>query len=84
MMNILIGCKVFDFIISVFIKILLFGNDGILFVFGDFVGKGIFFIQMLVMIVFVLVLLSILNYFCILFFGIKYIGGFVLKIIGFF
>lgn len=82
MMNTLIGRKVLDFITSVFTKILSFGNDGISFVFGDLAGKGIFFIQTLVMIVFVSALLSILNYSRILPFGIKYIGGLVSKITG--
>ncbi|MGG0333400.1 NupC/NupG family nucleoside CNT transporter [Priestia aryabhattai] len=82
MMNTSIGRKVLDFITSVFTKILSFGNDGISFVFGDLAGKGIFFIQTLVMIVFVSALLSILNYSRILPFGIKYIGGLVSKITG--
>jgi nucleoside transport protein len=82
MLNTSIGGKVLTGITSVFTKVLSFGNDGISFVFGDLSGKGLFFVDTLMMIVFVSALLAILNYIRVLPLAIKYIGGLVSKITG--
>ncbi|WP_079505722.1 NupC/NupG family nucleoside CNT transporter [Mesobacillus jeotgali] len=82
MLNTSIGQKVLQQIVNVFNKILSFGNEGIAFVFGDLAGKNYFFINVLMMIVFVSALLSILTYTRILPFAIKYIGGAVAKVTG--
>jgi nucleoside transport protein len=82
MLNTSIGKTVLNKIVNVFNKILSFGNDGISFVFGDLSGKEYFFINVLMMIIFVSALLSILTYTRILPLAIKYIGGAVAKITG--
>jgi CNT family concentrative nucleoside transporter len=82
MLNTSIGGKVLQGITNVFTKVLSFGNDGISFVFGDLSGKGLFFVDTLMMIVFVSALLAILNYIRVLPLAIKYIGGLVSKITG--
>jgi nucleoside transport protein len=82
MLNTSIGGKVLTGITNVFTKILSFGNDGISFVFGDLSGKGLFFVDTLMMIVFVSALLAILNYIRVLPLLIKYVGGLVSKITG--
>lgn len=82
MLNTSIGKKVLQKIVDVFNKILSFGNEGISFVFGDLAGKNFFFVNVLMMIVFVSALLSILTYTRILPLAIKYIGGAVAKITG--
>jgi nucleoside transport protein len=82
MLNTKIGGTILKGITDVFTKILSFGNDGIVFVFGDLTGKNIMFINVLVMIIFVSALLAILNYLRILPLAIKYIGGLVSKITG--
>ncbi|CEG26313.1 NupC/NupG family nucleoside CNT transporter [Bacillus sp. B-jedd] len=82
MLNTSIGKKVLQKIVDVFNKILSFGNEGIAFVFGDLAGKNFFFVNVLMMIVFVSALLSILTYTRILPLAIKYIGGAVAKITG--
>ncbi|WP_409274854.1 NupC/NupG family nucleoside CNT transporter [Neobacillus sp. SCS-31] len=82
MLNTSIGQKVLQAIVNVFNKVLSFGNEGIAFVFGDLAGKNYFFVNVLMMIVFVSALLSILTYTRILPLAIKYIGGAVAKITG--
>jgi nucleoside transport protein len=82
MLNTAIGQKILKGITDMFNKILSFGNEGISFVFGDLTKSNIFFIQVLVMIVFVSALLSILTYFRILPLAIKYVGGLLAKITG--
>ncbi|WP_059173170.1 NupC/NupG family nucleoside CNT transporter [Bacillus sp. FJAT-27445] len=82
MLNTSIGKKVLQAIVNVFNKVLSFGNEGIAFVFGDLAGKNYFFVNVLMMIVFVSALLSILTYTRILPLAIKYIGGAVAKITG--
>lgn len=82
MVNTTIGQAAIKGITGVFNKILSFGNAGISFVFGDLAGKNIFFINVLVMIVFVSTLLSILTYLRILPLAIKYIGGLLAKVTG--
>ncbi|WP_053365747.1 NupC/NupG family nucleoside CNT transporter [Bacillus sp. FJAT-27245] len=82
MLNTSIGKKVLHHIVDVFNKVLSFGNEGIAFVFGDLSGKNYFFVNVLMMIIFVSALLSILTYLRILPLAIKYIGGAVAKITG--
>jgi nucleoside transport protein len=82
MLNTKIGKTILNKIVNVFNKVLSFGNDGIAFVFGDLSGKEYFFINVLMMIIFVSALLSILTYTRILPLAIKYIGGAVAKITG--
>jgi CNT family concentrative nucleoside transporter len=82
MLNTSIGKTVLQKIVNGFNKVLSFGHDGIAFVFGDLSDKNYFFINVLMMIVFVSALLSILTYTRILPLAIKYIGGAVAKITG--
>lgn len=82
MLNTSIGGKILKGVTDVFTKVLSFGNDGISFVFGDLSGKGLFFVDTLMMIVFVSALLAILNYIRVLPLAIKYVGGLVSKITG--
>ncbi|OCA81486.1 pyrimidine nucleoside transporter NupC [Bacillus sp. FJAT-27225] len=82
MLNTSVGRKVLQKIVDVFNKVLSFGHEGIAFVFGDLSTKGYFFVDVLMMIVFVSALLSILTYTKILPLAIKYIGGAVAKITG--
>ncbi|RHW43409.1 NupC/NupG family nucleoside CNT transporter [Neobacillus notoginsengisoli] len=82
MLNTSVGQKVLHHIVNVFNKVLSFGNEGIAFVFGDLAGKNFFFVNVLMMIIFVSALLSILTYLRILPLAIKYIGGAVAKITG--
>ncbi|ALC90876.1 pyrimidine nucleoside transporter NupC [Bacillus sp. FJAT-18017] len=82
MLNTSIGKKVLQAIVDVFNKVLSFGHEGISFVFGDLSTKGYFFVDVLMMIVFVSALLSILTYTRILPLAIKYIGGAVAKVTG--
>jgi CNT family concentrative nucleoside transporter len=82
MLNTSIGKTVLNKIVNGFNKVLSFGHDGIAFVFGDLSDKNYFFINVLMMIVFVSALLSILTYTRILPLAIKYIGGAVAKVTG--
>ncbi len=82
MLNTSIGKTVLQKIVAFFNKILSFGHEGISFVFGDLSAKGYFFINVLMMIIFVSAILSILTYTRILPLAIKYIGGAVAKITG--
>lgn len=82
MLNTSIGRAVLQKVVNVFNKILSFGNEGIAFVFGDLSTKGYFFVNVLMMIIFVTALLGIATYTRILPLAIKYIGGAVSKITG--
>lgn len=82
MLNTAIGRIVLEKVINVFNKVLSFGNDGIAFVFGELAKQQLFFINVLMMIIFVSALLSILTYTRILPLAIRYIGGAVAKITG--
>lgn len=82
MLNTSVGKKVLQKIVDIFNKVLSFGNEGISFVFGDLATKHYFFINVLMMIIFVSALLSILTYTRILPLAIKYIGGTVAKVTG--
>ncbi|PEJ59038.1 MULTISPECIES: NupC/NupG family nucleoside CNT transporter [unclassified Bacillus (in: firmicutes)] len=82
MLNTSIGQTVLKKIVAFFNKVLSFGNEGIAFVFGDLSTKGYFWINVLMMIVFVSSLLSILTYTRILPLAIRYIGGAVAKVTG--
>jgi nucleoside transport protein len=82
MLNTTIGKLALEKVTSVFNKVLSFGHDGIAFVFGGLSEQNLFFINVLMMIIFVSALLSILTYTRILPLAIKYIGGAVAKITG--
>lgn len=82
LLNTSIGRTIIKKIVDVFSKVLSFGHEGISFVFGDLSTKGYFFLDVLMMIIFVSALLSILTYTRILPLAIKYIGGLVSKITG--
>jgi nucleoside transport protein len=85
MLNTSIGGKVLKAITAVFNKIMMFGNEGINFVFGGFEFKNnmpVFFISVLLMIVFTSTLLNLLTYLRVLPLAIKYIGGLISKITG--
>ncbi|PGS53934.1 NupC/NupG family nucleoside CNT transporter [Bacillus sp. AFS041924] len=82
MLKTTIGQTILQKIVAFFNKVLSFGNEGIAFVFGDLSTKGYFWINVLMMIIFVSALLSILTYTRILPLAIKYIGGAVAKITG--
>lgn len=82
MLNTLIGRKILQKIVDMFNKLLSFGQEGIAFVFGDLSTKGYFFLNVLMMIIFISAILSILTYTRILPLAIKYIGGLVAKITG--
>lgn len=82
MLNTSIGRKIIQKIVDAFNKVLSFGHEGIAFVFGDLSTKGYFFLNVLMMIIFISALLSILTYTRILPLAIKYIGGLVAKITG--
>ncbi|MFB7142920.1 NupC/NupG family nucleoside CNT transporter [Gottfriedia sp. NPDC056225] len=82
MLNTSIGQTILKKIVAFFNKVLSFGNEGIAFVFGDLSTKGYFWINVLMMIVFVSSLLSILTYTRILPLAIRYIGGAVAKVTG--
>lgn len=86
MLDTKIGGKIIAGITSAFNKILSFGNEGTEFVFGGLVkgidGQPIFFINTLVLIVFISTLLSLLTYLRVIPFLVKYIGGALSKITG--
>lgn len=82
MLNTSIGKIVLQKVINVFNRVLSFGNDGIAFVFGELSKQQLFFVNVLMMIIFVSAILSILTYTRILPLAIKYIGGAVAKITG--
>lgn len=78
-----IGKKIINGISAGFNKLIEFGNDGIDFVVGGFnLDEGVFFFDVLLLIIFFSTLLSILTYLKILPLVIKYIGAFLSKITG--
>lgn len=86
MLDTKIGGKIIAGITSAFNKIISFGNEGTKFVFGGLIkgidGQPIFFINTLVLIVFISTLLSLLTYLRVIPFLVKYIGGALSKITG--
>jgi nucleoside transport protein len=84
MFNTTIGEKIVKVSTSVFDKLIVFGNNGINFVFGGLIqdGQFVFFFNVLLQIVFFSTLIAILNYTKILPLTIKYVGGALAKITG--
>lgn len=85
MLNTAIGGQVVKAVTDFFAKLMVFGNEGIAFVFGGFVfenDRPVFFISVLLLIVFTSTLLSVLTYIRILPLMIKYLGGGVSKLTG--
>ncbi|EPD50863.1 nucleoside transporter C-terminal domain-containing protein [Paenisporosarcina sp. FSL H8-0542] len=85
MLNTAIGGQVVKAVTDFFAKLMVFGNEGIAFVFGGFVfenDRPVFFISVLLLIVFTSTLLSVLTYIRILPLMIKYLGGAVSKLTG--
>ncbi|GIO25631.1 NupC/NupG family nucleoside CNT transporter [Ornithinibacillus bavariensis] len=79
-----IGQSIINGISAVFNKLIAFGKAGIDFILGGVVEKegGVFFFDVLLLIVFFATLLSVLTYLKILPIIIKYIGGIISKITG--
>lgn len=79
-----IGAKIINGISAVFNKLIEFGQEGIGFVVGGFELQegGVFFFNVLLLIVFFATLLSVLNYLKILPTIIKWVGGLVSKVTG--
>lgn len=77
-----IGKIVVEKVSAVVTKVLGYANDGIAFVFGDAFGKGIFMIDVLMVMIFLSTLVSILHYTGVLGWVIKVIGGAVGKVLG--
>ncbi|WP_405099486.1 NupC/NupG family nucleoside CNT transporter [Oceanobacillus sp. FSL H7-0719] len=79
-----IGAKIINGISAVFNKLIEFGQEGIGFVLGGFEIQegGVFFFNVLLLIIFFATLLSVLNYLKILPTIIKWVGGLVSKITG--
>ncbi|GGP09475.1 NupC/NupG family nucleoside CNT transporter [Oceanobacillus neutriphilus] len=79
-----IGTKIITGISNVFNKLIEFGQEGISFVVGGFIldENGVFFFNVLLLIIFFATLLSVLTYLKILPFIIKYIGAAISKITG--
>lgn len=79
-----IGAMIINGISAVFNKLIEFGTEGINFVVGGFeIGEGgVFFFDVLLLIVFFATLLSVLNYLKILPTIIKWVGGLISKITG--
>ncbi|MBW9234178.1 NupC/NupG family nucleoside CNT transporter, partial [Leptospira santarosai] len=85
MLNTTIGGQVVKAVTDFFAKLMVFGNEGIAFVFGGFEfenDRPVFFISVLLLIVFTSTLLSVLTYIRILPLMIKYLGGAVSKLTG--
>ncbi|MFD1452008.1 NupC/NupG family nucleoside CNT transporter [Oceanobacillus sojae] len=79
-----IGTKIITGISNVFNKLIEFGQEGISFVVGGFIldENGVFFFNVLLLIIFFATLLSVLTYLKILPLIIKYIGAAISKITG--
>ncbi|GIO21586.1 NupC/NupG family nucleoside CNT transporter [Oceanobacillus sp. J11TS1] len=79
-----IGAKVIEWVSNVFNKLIEFGQEGIGFVVGGFQldEGGVFFFNVLLLIIFFSTLLSVLTYLKILPIIIKYIGAAISKITG--
>lgn len=79
-----IGLTVIEAIGNGFTKVIEIGREGVVFVIGGWVpeGNSVFFINVLLIIIFTSMLLSVLTYLRILPIIIKYLGGFLSKITG--
>lgn len=79
-----IGLTVIEAIGNGFSKVIEIGREGVVFVIGGWVpeGNSVFFINVLLIIIFTSMLLSVLTYLRILPIIIKYLGGFLSKITG--
>ena len=80
-----VGMKVVESVSNAFAVVMGFATDGVAFVAGDLGGYGeggVFFINVLLVIVFTATLLSILTHIKVLPLAIKYIGGALSKITG--
>ncbi|MDN4493555.1 NupC/NupG family nucleoside CNT transporter [Ureibacillus aquaedulcis] len=79
-----IGLTVIEAIGNGFSKVIEIGREGVFFVVGGWVpdGNSVFFINVLLIIIFTSMLLSVLTYLRILPIIIKYLGGFLSKITG--
>ncbi|WP_085992840.1 NupC/NupG family nucleoside CNT transporter [Oceanobacillus senegalensis] len=84
MLNTGIGAAIINWISAMFNKLIEFGTVGINFVLGGFTLQegGVFFFNVLLLIIFFATLLQVLTYLRILPLTIKYIGGFLSKITG--
>lgn len=85
MLNTTIGGKVVGAVTDFFSKLMVFGNEGIAFVFGGFEYENdmpVFFFSVLLLIVFTSTLLSVLTYIRVLPLMIKYLGGAISKLTG--
>ena len=79
-----IGLTVIEAIGNGFTTVIEIGREGVLFVIGGWVpeGNSVFFVNVLLIIIFTSMLLSVLTYLRILPVIIKYLGGFLSKITG--
>ncbi|PYF08922.1 NupC/NupG family nucleoside CNT transporter [Ureibacillus chungkukjangi] len=79
-----IGLTVIEAIGNGFSKVIEIGREGVTFVIGGWVpeGNSVFFVNVLLIIIFTSMLLSVLTYLRILPLIIKYLGGFLSKITG--
>ena len=85
MLKTTVGMKVIEAVSNGFAKVMGFASDGVAFVVGDLGGYGeggVFFINVLMVIIFTATLLSILTHLKILPLAIKYIGGGLSKLTG--
>lgn len=77
-----IGAKILETIALNIQKIANFGLEGVSFVWGDLTGMNVFFVNVLTLIIFMSALISLLQYLGVIPFLVKYIGGFLAKILG--
>ena len=79
-----IGLKGVELVSNGFSKVMSFGSEGVAFVAGGFKmeASGVFFINVLLLIIFTSTLLSILTHYKVLPLAIKYLGGGLSKITG--
>lgn len=79
-----VGMKLVELVSDGFTKVMSFGAEGVAFVLGGFkmADSGVFFINVLLLIIFTSVLLSILTHIKVLPLAIKYIGGGISKLTG--
>ncbi|MFC4403096.1 NupC/NupG family nucleoside CNT transporter [Gracilibacillus xinjiangensis] len=77
-----IGDAIINGVSAIFNKLIEFGTEGVNFVVGGIEGEGVFFFNVLLIIIFFSTLLSVLTYLRVLPFIIKYIGFIISKITG--
>ncbi|MFC4386768.1 NupC/NupG family nucleoside CNT transporter [Gracilibacillus marinus] len=77
-----IGEAIINWISDIFNKLIAYGTEGVNFVVGGIEGEGVFFFNVLLIIIFFSTILSVLTYLRILPFIIKYIGWLISKITG--